>query len=93
MTKTFNARKGVSSSTINEAFEFAEDLYYNLRDGEILKRRNNKKTNNNGREPTSVIGATLWDLVQIELKNIESYWQFQNRNKELYSRNVPLQPL
>ena len=52
----------------------------NLRTSEILKRKHNKKTNNNGRESTSVIGATLWDLVPIELKDIESYRQFQNKN-------------
>ena len=54
----------------NEVFEFAEYLFYNLRTGEISKKkRQKKKTNNYGRESTSVIGATLWDLVPIELKN------------------------
>ena len=56
----------------NEVFEFAEDLFYNLRTGEISKKKKKKKkkkTNNYGRESTSVIGATLWDLVPIELKN------------------------
>ena len=53
----------------NEVFEFAEDLFYNLRTGEIKNKKQKKTTNNYGRESTSVIGATLWDLVPIELKN------------------------
>ena len=79
MAEIFKIEKGVLSYILNEFSKFTEIPRYNLRTGETLKREMQKQLFPAQNLFLLVIKVKLWELVPIELKNIESIDNFKRK--------------
>ena len=73
---------------MNEIFEFFENSIHELRSGVHLPTRNSR-TVFFGNESTLNLGATLWNMLPVNIKSSESLTVFKSKMKYLTLNHCP----
>ena len=79
---------GIAPITMNEIFTFVENNIYNLRSGMHLSRVNVHSTQY-GTESIGYLGAKIWDLVPVHIKDLKTLSTFKNQIKKWMPKDCP----
>ena len=73
---------------MNEIFTFVENNNYNLRSGMHLSRVNVHSTQYDT-ESVDYLGAKIWDLVPVHMKDLKTLSTFKNQIKNWIPKDCP----
>ena len=76
----FKVKTGIAPIIMNEIFTFVENNTYNLRSGMHLSGVNVHSTQY-GTESIGYLGAKIWDLVPVHMKDLKTLSTFKNQIK------------
>ena len=77
----FNVKIGIAPIIMNEIFTFVENNTYNLKSGMYLSRVNVHSTQHST-ESIGYLGAKIWDLVPVHMKDLKALSTFKNQIKK-----------
>ena len=84
----FKVKIRIAPIIMNEIFSFAENNTYNLRSGMHLSRVNVHSTQC-GTESIGYLGAKIWDLVPVHMKDLKTLSTFKNQIKNWILKDCP----
>ena len=84
----FKVKIGIAPIIMNEILTFVENNTYNLRSGMHLSRVNVHSTQY-GTESIGYLGAKIWDLVPVHMKNLKTVSTFKNQIKNWIPKDCP----
>ena len=84
----FKVKIGNDAIIMNEIFTFVENNAYNLRSGMHLSRVNVHSTQC-GTESIGNLGAKIWNLVSVHLKDLKALSTFKNQIKKWIPKGCP----
>ena len=84
----FKVKIRIAPIIMNEIFSFAENNTYNLRSGKHLSRVNVHSTQC-GTESIGYLGAKIWDLVPVHMKDLKTLSTFKNQIKNWILKDCP----
>ena len=84
----FKVKIGIAPIIMNEIFTFVENNTYNLKSGMHLSRVNVHSTQY-GTESIGYLGAKIWDLVPVHMKNLKTVSTFKNQIKNWIPKDCP----
>ena len=84
----FKVKIGIAPIIMNEIFTFVENNTYNLRSGMHLSRVNVHSTQY-GTESIGNLGAKIWNLVPVHMKDLKALSTFNNQIKKWIPKNCP----
>ena len=79
---------GLSSEIMKEVFPFNENTSYNTRNKRTFHSRS-IKSDNFGSEKLSYLAPKIWELVPVEIKNVDSAVSFKRAIKKWKPINCP----
>ena len=84
----FKVKIGIAPIIMNEIFTFVENNTYNLRSGMHLSRVNVHSTQY-GTESIGNLGAKIWNLVPVHMKDLKALSTFKNQIKKWIPKDCP----
>ena len=84
----FKVKRGIAPIIMNEIFTFVKNNTYNLRSGMHLSRVNVHSTQY-GTESIGYLGAKIWDLVPVHMKDLKTLSTFKNQIKNWIPKDCP----
>ena len=84
----FKVKIGIAPIIMNEIFTFVENNTYNLRSGMHLSRVNVHSTQY-GTESIGNLGAKIWNLVPVHMKDLKALSTFKNQIKKSIPKDCP----
>ena len=84
----FKVKIGIAPIIINGIFSFVENNTYNLRSGMHLSRINMHFTQY-GTESIGNLGAKIWNLVPVHMKDLKALSTFKNQIKKWIPKDCP----
>ena len=88
MIEIFKAKIGIDPIIINKIFTFVKNNTYNLRSGKHLSRVNVHSTQY-GTESTGNLGAKVWNLVPVHMKDLKAVSTFKSQIKKWIPKECP----
>ena len=88
MIEIFKAKIGIDPIIINKIFTFVKNNTYNLRSDKHLSRVNVHSTQYST-ESTGNLGAKVWNLVPVHMKDLKALSTFKNRIRKLIPKDRP----
>ena len=92
LIEIYKFKKGISSTIMNEIFQFFENLVYELRSGVHLPTRNSR-TVFFGSESIINLRPQLWNMVPVNIKSSESLNYFCKSKIKCWTQSSNLQNL
>ena len=87
-TEIFEVKIEIAPITMNEIFTFVKNNTYDLRSGMYLSRVNVHSTQYD-MESTSNLGAKIWNLAPVHMKDLKLISTFKNQIKKWIPKDCP----
>ena len=84
----FKVKIGIAPKIMNEIFTLVQNNTYDLRNGMHLSRVNVHSTQH-GTESFSNLGAKIWNLVPVHMKDLKALSTFKNQKKKWIPKYCP----